>query len=438
MTWQQDIDAYRLLSITTGDGVEYDFKTKFKGGSVNPLTASYNYAGKVGTKPTRNSSASPVYDLLFYVHSDKLKAFLISVSDPSEEWIVKHPLYGDLKGQPTSINWDGSKQGDVEFNVQFQDSIKDDTPLVLVDYRQRILAQNLEIKTITEIRFAETLPSVEEINILGDFVDNLEDVYDAVLDSDIANLFYDIRQVIQDTVFDSLRFMVLMNQILNTGSQLSLNGILYPLSTRFELMKGQNALIVDLDADTDSLSPDGNQSDVIAVFKELSGASNSGAISITVATPAESQNDVSGFDIIDTSNVGAEDDYRYKSQVDSTILETNQLYNDYVDSLDEIDIETQGFVQYSPDDNLSSAAKNTILLGIQEIKEISVKAKEESIHITLKDTVPEILAFELYGIASEENTNEIINNNDLFGKNSIKHSWRDLVIRKNTKIKYYV
>lgn len=437
MSWQDDEQAYKLIPVTTGDGETYDLKMKFKGGSIDPLTASYNYAGKIGTKPKRNSCASPVFDFLFYVYQDQWKSFINSISDPSGEWLVKHPLYGDLKGQPTSLSWDNTYQGDVEFNIQFQESITDDTPEILIDYKSRILTKNVFIGDITVTAFAPVVPSVEEIGVLTKFVDDLEEIYQGVLNSDYLNAFYDIRQVLTDTVFDALRFMDLVNTILNIGSVLSLDGILYPLKQRFDLMTQQNEVINNVDENTATLSPDGNSSTVIALFKELGGASNMGAIAVSVSTPSESQNDVSGFDVTDISDAANEPDYKYKKAVDSTIEQTNQLLNDYIETIDAIDIEGQGFIKYSPDDGLSTEANNIILLSIQEIKEVSSGAKEESIHFTKKDTVPEILAFELYGSASEENVNEIINNNDLFGKNSVKNSWRNLVIKKNTEIIYY-
>lgn len=437
MSWQDDEQAYKLIPVTTGDGKTYDLKMRFKGGSIDPLTASYNYAGKVGTKPKRNSCASPVYDFLFYVYQDQWKSFINSISDPSGEWLVKHPLYGDLKGQPTSLSWDNTYQGDVEFNIQFQESISDDTPSVLIDYKSRILTKNVFIGDITVTAFAPIVPSVEEIGVLTKFVDDLEEIYQGVLNSEYLNAFYDIRQVLTDTVFDALRFMDIVNTILNIGSVLSLDGILYPLKQRFDLITQQNDVINNVDENTATLSSDGNRSTVIALFKELAGASNMGAIAVSVSTPSESQNDVSGFDVTDVSDAANEPDYKYKKDVDSTIEQTNQLLNDYVETLDSIDIEGQGFIKYSPDDTLSTEANNIILLSIQEIKEVSSGAKEESIHFTKKDTVPEILAFELYGSASEENVNEIINNNDLFGKNSVKNSWRNLVIKKNIEIIYY-
>jgi len=437
MAWFDDINAYKLIPITTGDGTTYELKMKFKGGSINPLTAVYNYAGKVGSKPTRNSSASPVYDLMFFVPQDSWKNFKDSISDPSSEWLVKHPLYGDLVGQPTSMNWDNTKFGDVEFNIQFQQSISDETPDVLIDYKSAVLTQSSLIDEATIVLYENIDPSTEELNIFDIFIDELESIYENVMNSDILNLFYDIRQVLIDTTFDSSRFISLNNQILNSAASLSVNGILSPLNERFNLISLQMAEILNLDEAVLTESADGNTSDAIALYKENCGAVNLGAMAIAISTPSESQNDVAGFDITDTLNAGNQEDYKYKKDVDKTIENTNILFNDYVSALDAIDIEIQGYIKYSPDDNLNYLTTNIVLNGIQSVKEISATAKTENIIITEKDTVPEILAFELYGSASDENINDIINNNDLLGINSIKKTRYGLVIKKGTSIIYY-
>lgn len=438
MGYQNDIQAYQLISVTTGDGKEYNLKMRFKGGSIDPLTASYNYAGKVGTKPTRNSSASPVYDFTFFVHQDIWKDFKNSISDPSNDWLVKHPLYGDLKGQPTSMSWNpSSASGDVEFTIQYQEGIIDQATEISVDYNSRVLTQNLELQDIAVINFTSLDLSLEELNILDEFIDNLEDIYESVLNSDIANLIYDARQVLIDVTFNSARFISITNQLLNIPSTLSINNILYPLKTRLDLIKAQSTEILNLIPNVNTESPDGNTSDIIAKYKELTGAVNIGSMSVSIATPSESQNDVSGFDITDNLNVEAVPDYKYKKDVDKTISDANDLLNDYINSIDSIDIQIQGFINYTPNNTVNSEINSITILAIQEVKEISKTAKEEKTHFTESDTIPELLAFKLYGIASDENVNEIINNNDLFGKNSIANSWRNLVIRKNTKILYY-
>jgi len=89
-----------------------------------------------------------------------------------------------------------------------------------------------------------------------------------------------------------------------------------------------------------------------------------------------------------------------------------------------------------PDTKINNMIKGRLPVG--DVKEISVKSKEENIYITKSDTTPELLAFELYGSATDENINNIINDNDLFGNSTLSNSWRNMIIRKNIEIVYYV
>ena len=125
MSWQDDIKKYPTVPITTGDGITYQVKLIFKGGGIDPLTAVYSYPGKRGSKPKRNSSASPVYDLEFFVLQDQFNNFKASVQNFDSEWLVEHPLYGDLNGHPTDFSWDNTEFGEVNVKVQFQESIDD-------------------------------------------------------------------------------------------------------------------------------------------------------------------------------------------------------------------------------------------------------------------------------------------------------------------------
>jgi len=424
MSWFDDIESYKLVPITTGDGTTYELKMRFKGGSIAPLTKTYNYAGKVGSKPKRNSCASPVYDLVVFIYQDNWKSFKNSISDPSAEWLVKHPLYGDLKGLPTAINWDNTTQGDVEFNFQFQQSIDEDTPLIKTDYQAKtrlvnLIIQEQVIEDVGDIEFTEA-----EVTTLSGLIDSLEEAYEGILNSEYANKLYDIRQTINEAEFDSFRFMSLVNDMLNISSRLNLS-----VKERITIISSQMASILSIDALTISM----------AKFNESAGASNITALMETVITPSESVEVVSGFDVTDISaSSPLQDDYKYKKDVLSTINSVNTLYNNYISTISEISITEDEYTQFVPNNDLVNNINESFLLGIQEIKDISNKAKEENVYITQSDTSIELLAHILYGSATDENMNSIINDNDLFGKENITYSWRNMIIKQGTNILYYV
>ncbi len=434
--WQENIKNFPLVPITTGDGETYNVKMKIKGGSIDPLTASYNYPGKIGTKPKRNSTASPVFDLNFYIDQDQLGQFIDSISCFDEEWLVKHPLFGNLKGQPIgNMVFDNSKQGDVPFVIQFQQSIEDSIPLIIKDYNAGVITTNTIIQTqaIDTVGFLDFTPS--EITLLSDFVDNLEDSYDSILNNEYVNKLYDIRQLINDITFDAYRFMSAINDLLNLITRLRidilpdsvLNILTSSVDARNNIIQSQSDVILALDIETLNM----------IIFKENAGACNITALTQTVITPAESVNKLSGFDVTDETETTDVYDYKYKEDVTNTINKTNLIFNSYIENISEIDFTKEDLSVFTPNNVLNDNVVNSVFLAIQEIKELSVKSKEVSIFTTVSDTTAELLAFELYGSATDENINSIINDNDLMGTKSLENSWRNLIIRKDTNIVYY-
>jgi hypothetical protein len=436
MSFIEDIQNYPLVPVTTGDGTTYELKMRFKGGSIDPMTVTYTYAGKVGSKPERNSSASPVYDLYFFIPQNDWKFFKNSIMIPDNEWLIKHPLYGDLKGYPVnSIVWDNALTGDVPFNIQFQESITEKFPISTRDYRTDVIAVNeeIQIQAIANVGILDF--NINEINLLSNFVDNLEVLYENILTNEYINKIYDIRQVINDTTFDSFRFMQLANDILNIASRLTIdvlpasirNAFVSSVEERKNIIESQNNIILELSEDSLNL----------IIFKENAGASNIVSLTDTVTTPTESENKLTGFDVTDETTTSDRRDYKFKKDVTKVINDVNNVYNDYINNIGGINFEKEDFSQYIPNDLLNENVTKSILLSIQEIKELSEKAKEETIFVTISDTTPELLAFELYGSATDENINNIINDNDLFGKETLSNSWKNMIIKKNTKIKYY-
>lgn len=434
--WQDNIDKYPLIPVTTGDGITYELKMKFKGGSIDPLTASYNYAGKVGSKPKRNSSASPVYDLNFFVPQDDWTSFKNSIMIPDEEWLVKHPLYGDLKGHPVgNMVWDNTKQGDVPFSIQFQQSIVDEIPSVQRDYRTDVVTVNQEIQTevIANVGVLDFITN--EINLFSDFVDDLEVIYENILTNEYVNTIYDIRQIINDVTFDAFRFMELINDLLNIASRLTIDVL--PASIRNAFVSSVEERKKIIESQSDVILAFSEESLNLIIFKENAGASNLVALTDTVTTPTESVSKLSGFDVTDETIVSETQDYKFKKDVTKTITDVNSIYDDYTNTISEIDFEKEDFSQFVPNDTLNDNVTESILTAIQEIKEISEKAKEETIFITTSDTTPELLAFELYGSATDENVESIINDNDLLGKETLDNSWKNMIVKRNTEIKYY-
>ena len=429
MSWQDELQKYPLVPITTGDGEVYEVKLVVKGGGIDTLTAAYNYPGKRGSKPKRNSSASPVYDLTFYINQEEFNAFKTSVTAIDNDWTIEHPLYKTLVGLPVGeIGWDNSKYNDVLVTLQFQESLKDEIPVILRDYKAELDKKNEEIRAnaIENVGDIEFTP--QDVSIISSLADSLEELYQNILNNDYINAIYDLKSSINADVFDSFRFMEAFNHLLILPVRMLSNpldglgtGLIASVKERNKIIKAQHQALLDLVPDSESL----------AIFKENALSVNITTLTETVSTPGESVSKLAGFDITDETEETREDDYTYKKDVTATIATVNELYDDFIVSIDAID-------DFIPDDTINQNITNSVLLAIQEIKELSTRAKVQNIYITKSDTTPELLAFELYGSATDENIQRIIDDNDLFGKESLRNSWRNMIIRRNVEIIYYV
>lgn len=462
------------MPFTTGDGNTYEVKLILRGGNIDPLTASYNYPGKVGSDNKRNSTASPIYDLFFYVTQDDVTDFIKSISSFDNPAKVVHPLYGDLEGEPTGISWDNSKTGDVPFTVQFKTNIKDALK-VTRDFQGDTIKKSFAIQEQANAFLDAVEMVTEEINKISEFVDQLEELYENILNNEYINAFYDLKQTLNNVIFDGARVMSLFNEILNissrllpfdkskSGSQTAENvddsAVKASVSERLNLINQQAELILSFDETDAPDTQDGNTSTNLAIFKELLGAVNITAASNTVVTSSESVSDVSGFDITDEQDITEDSinedlesgdtlaanidsgnvikDYKYKKNIDLTIQQINDLYNSYAENISDIDLIGENDTPYVPNQLISNNLKQNSLLSIEGIKESTDTAKEENKHIVESDTIPEYLAFKLYGEANDENISAIINDNDLFGLETLNNTWRNLVIKKNTEILYY-
>ncbi|HSH52896.1 MAG TPA: hypothetical protein VK982_14315, partial [Bacteroidales bacterium] len=311
---------------------------------------------------------------------------------------------------------------------QFQESLKDEVPVILRDYKAELDKKNEEIRAnaIENVSDREFTP--QDVSIISSLADSLEELYQNILNNDYVNAIYDLKSSINADVFDSFRFMEAFNHLLILPVRMLSNpldglgtGLIASVKERNKIIKAQHQALLDLVSDSKSL----------AIFKENALSVNITTLTETVSTPGESVSKLAGFDITDETEETREDDYTYKKDVTATIATVNELYDDFIVSIDAID-------DFIPDDTINQNVTNSVLLAIQEIKELSTRAKVQNIYITKSDTTPELLAFELYGSATDENIQRIIDDNDLFGKESLRNSWRNMIIRRNVEIIYYV
>lgn len=129
MNWEEKIGI--PFKITTGDGKEYF--PLWKGGEkeVEFNTSDFNFINVYGTLVDRKRPQGGKFNLVFWFDGaeniDQSDNFELSCDDP-RQWIVEHPIYGTLKGQPLSIKRDDTSLNITEITIPFWESISPDFP----------------------------------------------------------------------------------------------------------------------------------------------------------------------------------------------------------------------------------------------------------------------------------------------------------------------
>lgn len=130
MSWKDRIENVQL-TITTGDEKIYKplWKNSSKSKSYN--ATAYNFIGVEGTFVDRKKPQGGKFPLVLWFQGedniDVATAFEISAAD-SRPWKVKHPFYGNIIGQPVSLERDDSNYNVTQITIDFWESIGDEFP----------------------------------------------------------------------------------------------------------------------------------------------------------------------------------------------------------------------------------------------------------------------------------------------------------------------
>lgn len=125
MSWKDKLENNRF-AIETGDGKVFFPLWKGANKVKEFNTTAFNFIDVDGTYVDRRKPKSAKYDIVIYFQGDdcwsQADDFETAANDP-RYWIINHPIYGNIKGQPISISRNDSTINVVEFQIDFWESI---------------------------------------------------------------------------------------------------------------------------------------------------------------------------------------------------------------------------------------------------------------------------------------------------------------------------
>lgn len=407
MSWLDKIK--NDLIITTGDGKIY------KPSWVNPKfnqawhIAEFDFPNQAGTLVKRNKPMGRKYDIEIYFqgedHLDTAEEFRQSCNANGKYWTLKHPFYGLLYVQPSSLEFDNTALNTSKISGVVLETIIEENPTTKIDPINAIEIKKIAVDAsfLTTIT-AEFTP--EDVNTLD--VVNKRNFKLAVpiislpLDFEkFSNLFNVASAAVNNAIAGPLASIRAMQNVLSLPSRFSTD-----VKTRLQLFTDQYET---LKLSVPNLLTVGSKQ----IYQDIVGTFVSSAC-IAVSNPLPS-------------------DYANVNDVLSTISNVLNMYNRYVHDLDNLQTATGGIPQnFVPDPASLFTISEMVYLTVSNLFNIALNAKTERSIITEKDTNIIILTHRLYGLDQfDANIDELISENNL-GLDQL------IEIKKGTKIVYYI
>jgi hypothetical protein len=385
MNWEQRIETN--FSIQTGDGKLW-FPLQ-KGGEKEREynTSTFDFIKVYGTLVDRKKPQGARYNLVFYFEGadniDQADQFESSCEDP-RQWTVTHPFYGTIVGQPLSIRRDDSFLNITEITVPFFESISPDYPFS--NFSKKDNTRDMHRATV----YALSLSAA--------------DVVYAPNDIQSQNASLQIMASELSTLADSTTYADFQNA-LNSGLQAIDNLLAEPLNA---IQTVQNFL--DLPA-TYIRAIEGRVARYEGILLRLKESVETVADKKYYEAMAGTV--LSLISVVLLSPITG--DYVLTSDVEYYYNRLGTLYNDYLQTLDNLTVSVYDVNNtYTPDANAQQELATLMYYTIANLYEFTFGTRRLRIVVVTKDTNVILLTHKYLGLdALDENIDTFIATNNI-------------------------
>lgn len=411
MNWQDRVDNIDF-SIQTGDGKTYF--PLYKGGEKEKEfnTSSFEFINVYGTLVDRKKPQGGKFPLVFWFqganNTELADEFEASCDDP-RPWEVVHPFYGTIKGQPISIKRDDSSLNITEVTVPFWESIDADYPTFNFSVKDNTREMHkttlfaCALSAVTNVEFAP-LDIAKMQSSLMDMEGAMEGIQDGNTYSEFQNALNSAIKAIDNLLEDALNAIQNVQNFMDLPTQYiqAIEGRVASYVNIYNNLKNSIESLVDM-----------------KIFESL-GGSVLACISLVTTNP---------FD----------DDYVLVSDVDNMTNRIASLYNDYRQTLSELQLRSSEVDAqensinrnvFIPDATSQLEINTLINYTLANLYKISFTTKRERIVVVDKKTNMILLVHKYLGIDADDENIKIFKktNNILFKEN--------FAIEKGREIKY--
>lgn len=403
MSWKQNLQD-NVFTITTGDGTTYTPLWRGAEKSVDFNATKFDFINVNGSFIDRKLPQSPNYPLVFWIQGDDYldvaREFEQSAENPNP-WTVNHPYYGVINGQPLSIQRSDQNQNVVEFVVDFWLSVDDDFPAEEISIQDEVRSKAENVNSLSTANYIENAnPQTSDIAQVRESV--------AISGSRFtpdSNNFNEYRRITQ-TALSSVDELATNTAIAITNATLVISApAQFDRSVRSKINSYKNAYENLKNDITNKHSK---------FFFETQGASVISGLSDSVVNPQEG-------------------DYVTRNDVIFANNELIAIYQDYVETLDSIQIGIQDIQNnWLPNSSVQQALIDLVTFASQSLFILSFDARQERTFITDSDTNLIVLTHRFLGLDANDENIEIFKRINQIQLNEIYR------IRKGRQIRYFV
>lgn len=412
MSWREKIESQ--IVIITGDRKRYTPQWRKALKKIEYNVSSFNFPNVNGTLVKKFEPKGAKYPIEIYFqgenHLDEAEAFRIS-SEDRRHWHILHPLYGDIRVQPSGFTFDNTNPNLTLITGIMLETLPNNFPNNTFSPEDRVELKKQETDAKIASGFASNSPEITATDILA-FNQTVD-----VLASENANLLTTDEDFNEFTNFleAAKRELVLTNYNAIDAITATQEMINFPSTVAKSVdqrVKAFSSQLFRLDLTIRSIA------DVPKSLK-VQFESISNTIMASLALIISTKEDA--------------DDYGTRKKVLETIEETLTIYNTLQDTLDFLQSDTaEELDSFIPDYESNIALNDLVNFAVANLFEIALNAKQERT-INIEDDSDVIsLTHRFLGLdVDDANIDEFILNNEI---GITEH----LLIKKGRFITYYI
>ncbi len=401
MPWIDRIEN-TVFTIRTGDGAI--FTPLWKNGETSKEfnTATFEFIDQPGALIERKKVRARKFPLVFWFQGDdnieQTDAFDLSANDP-RAWVVRHPFYGDITGQPISISRNDQLYNCTEVTVDFWETIVTQFPAATIAPADAVASRFTEFSSISPINYASKVDlKPADVNTVTNFANSIT----AIVNKGITATGYTaFIAAVNNLILAPVDAIASIHQVILQPAMLELS-----IATRIQMIGAIYQSVAQLLADAGTVN---NK----AFFESAAGAAI-GSLSIALLHPATT-------------------DYNVRSDVTAAANNLIDMYADYLVTLDAAYVEINNTGNsFTASQESQTVLQDIVLQTLVNLDTLAFNAKQERLVMLLTDANLIVLTHKYMGLDPDDANIETFRT-----INNIKNASL-FVVEKGTQIKYYV